>query len=414
MTNRVSFTKATKTQSRLRMAIAGPSKSGKTYTSLVFGVALANGGTLALIDTERGSASKYADLFEFDVLELDRFSPDDYIKGIRAAEGAGYTVLIIDSLSHAWEGKGGILEMHDDATKRSRSKNSWAAWREVTPQHRSLVDAILSSRCHVIVTMRSKMAYIQTEDSRGKTTIEKVGMAPIQRQGMEYEFDIMASMDHEHNMHVGGSRCIAIDNTMVSKPTAEWFQVVRDWLTDGAPAPRQRPAEPPPTVGPNGERVPGKTDQEKRDDAPPADSTRRPTKPANGDSDMDVGWNTWSVNMQRSFWAKSNELNLSSDGVHQEFGVESMKDYEGSQDTARAILAILNYGINKCAIGLQGIWQALDVKAVCEWKGNPEQARTIIDDWALAQDVQGTPVQQQGTLAEHARAEEAAVMGADV
>ena len=385
MTNRVSFTKATKTQSRLRMAIAGPSKSGKTYTSLVFGVALANGGTLALIDTERGSASKYADLFEFDVLELDRFSPDDYIKGIRAAEGAGYTVLIIDSLSHAWEGKGGILEMHDDATKRSRSKNSWAAWREVTPQHRSLVDAILSSRCHVIVTMRSKMAYIQTEDSRGKTTIEKVGMAPIQRQGMEYEFDIMASMDHEHNMHVGGSRCIAIDNTMVSKPTAEWFQVVRDWLTDGAPAPEKPEPAPEP---------PAQTDQEKRDNAPPADSTRRSTKPA--DASVPVGWATWSENMCKSFWAKANELNLSSEGVHQEFGVESMKDYAKSQDTARAILAILDYGINKCAIGLQGIWAALGVNAVYMSDMTVDDAKAAIDKWALEQD---TTVQQQGELA---------------
>ena len=159
---------------------------------------------------------------------------------------------------------------------------------------------------------------------------------------------------------------------------------------------------------------PTQTDQEKRNGAPPADSTRRSTKPANGDSAVDVGWNAWSTNMQKSFWAKANELNLSNDGIHQEFGVESMKDYAGSQDKARAILDILDYGINQCAIGLQAIWEALDVKAVCEWKGNPQQARTVIDNWALAQDAQGTPVQQQGTLADHARAEEAAVMGADV
>ncbi len=385
MANRVSFTKATKTQSRLRMAIDGPSKSGKTYTSLVFGTALANGGKLALIDTERGSASKYADQFAFDVLELERFSPDDYIAGIRAAEGAGYTVLIIDSLSHAWEGKGGVLEMHDQATKRQRGRNSFAAWAEVTPAHRSLVDAILGSSCHIIVTMRSKMAYIQTQDSKGRTTIEKVGMAPVQRQGMEYEFDFMASMDHEHNMHVGGSRCTAIDNTMVAKPTGTWFQVVRDWLTDGAPAPEKpEPAPEPPT----------QTDEQKRNGAPPADSTRR--SPSAAPAPAPVGWATWSKNMCKSFWAKANELNLSGDGVHQEFGIKSMKDYEGSQDTARAILDILDYGINQCAIGLQGIWAALDVKAVCEWKGNPQQARTVIDNWAKAQD---TPVQQQGELA---------------
>ncbi len=142
---------------------------------------------------------------------------------------------------------------------------------------------------------------------------------------------------------------------------------------------------------------PTQTDQEKRDGAPPADSTRRSTKPANGDPDPAlVGWAAWSENMCKSFWAKANELNLSSDGVHQEFGVESMKDYEGSQDTARAILAILNYGINKCAIGLQGIWAALGVKAVHVWAGTVDDAKEAIDAWALEQD---TTVQQQGELA---------------
>ena len=132
---------------------------------------------------------------------------------------------------------------------------------------------------------------------------------------------------------------------------------------------------------------PTQADQQKRDDAPPADSTRRSTKPANGNgAPAPVGWATWSENMCKSFWAKANELNLSGDGIHQEFGVESMKDYEGSQNTARAILAILDYGINKVAVGLQGIWEALDVKAMCEYKGHLQQAKAAIDNWALAQD----------------------------
>src|SRR5690606_34635021 len=106
------FKKATKSQAKLRMAITGPSGSGKTYTALSVGTPL---GRIAVIDTERGSASKYADLFDFDVLELTEYNPRNYIEAIRAACAGGYDVLIIDSLSHAWSGQGGVLELVDRA-----------------------------------------------------------------------------------------------------------------------------------------------------------------------------------------------------------------------------------------------------------------------------------------------------------
>ena len=226
------FQKATKKQARLRMAIDGPSGSGKTYTALTFATALANGGRVAVIDTERGSASLYADEFDFDVLELSEFSPEAYTEGIKAAESAGYDVIVLDSLSHAWEGKGGILEIHDKETSRNRSGNSWTAWREVTPRHRALVDAILQSKGHVIATMRSKMDYIQTTEN-GKTKIKKVGLAPIQRQGMEYEFTIVADMDVDHNMIVSKSRCKIVADDVVKKPGADWMAKVRVWLESG-------------------------------------------------------------------------------------------------------------------------------------------------------------------------------------
>ena len=381
MSSNVSFVRATKTQSRLRMAIDGPSGSGKTYTALVFGTALVNGSKLAVIDTERGSASKYADMFEFDVLELDVYSPDNYIAGIQAAEDAGYTVLVIDSLSHAWEGKGGVLEMHDDATKRSRSGNSYIAWRDVTPAHRSLVDAILQSKCHVIATMRSKMDYIQTENDKGRKEIKRVGMAPVQRQGMEYEFDIVADMDVDHNMVVSKSRCFAIADMVVSKPTAQWFEVVRGWLTDGTPAPKPKPEN---IMSPEAKR--------ERDDAPPASMVRRGN---GGSKPAAVGWATWSDNAHKAFWAKANEMNLSDDGIHHEFGVESMKEYVGSMHDARALLDILDYGINKVAVGLQGIWAALGVAAVHEWKGSPQEATAAIDTWT---ETQAVGIQEQGEL----------------
>lgn len=233
----VTFQRATKRQARLRMAIDGPSGSGKTYTALVAAFALAGEqGKVAVIDTEHGSASKYADLFPpFDVLELATFHPQLYVDGIAAAEEAGYQVIVIDSLSHAWEGEGGVLELHDQATKRSQSGNSFTAWKDITPIHRKLVEAMLQSPCHVIATMRSKMEYIQTEDEKGRKIIKKVGLAPIQRQGIEYEMDVVADMDLEHNMVISKTRCFAIADQVVSKPAVAWFATLRTWLSDGAP-----------------------------------------------------------------------------------------------------------------------------------------------------------------------------------
>ena len=235
------FKRATKKQARLRMALIGPSGSGKTYSALNIGQHL--GERIALVDTERGSASKYADLFQFDVLELENFHPQRYIDAIHEAEAAGYDVLILDSLSHAWMGKDGALELVDKAAKRSGSGNTFGAWREVTPIHNALVDAILQSSCHVIATMRAKTDYAQERDEKtGKTIIRKLGLAPVQRDGLEYEFDIVADMTLDNELVVSKSRCPALTGAVVSKPGQEVADVVRQWLTEGEPAPVRIPS----------------------------------------------------------------------------------------------------------------------------------------------------------------------------
>lgn len=187
------FTKATRESAKLRLALTGPAGSGKTYSALQIAKGLT--GKIAMLDTERGSGALYANICDYDVLRLDPpFEPKKFLEGIKAAEDAGYNVIIIDSLSHAWAGDGGILTIHDRVAKAVR--NNFDAWREVTPQHNLLVDAILASTCHVIVTMRTKTGYEVTTEN-GKTKVSKVGLAPIQREGLEYEFSCVMDLSIE-------------------------------------------------------------------------------------------------------------------------------------------------------------------------------------------------------------------------
>ena len=216
------------------MALNGPAGSGKTYTALAVATAL---GKTAVIDTERGSASKYADLFEFDVLELDSFEPEKYTAAIKAATDAGYEVVVIDSLSHAWAGKGGILESVDNRAKGDRSGNSFGAWRYETPRQNALIDSVLGAGVHIIATMRSKTEYVQQVGANGKTEIKKMGLAPVQRDGVEYEFDVVGDLDDSNTLRIGKSRCIELAGQVIEKPGAALAATLAAWLGSGE-APR--------------------------------------------------------------------------------------------------------------------------------------------------------------------------------
>ena len=230
------FKPAIRSQSKLRMTLDGPAGSGKTFSALRFAHALSNSGRIAAIDTERGSMSKYVGeapdgiKWEFDVMELDTFSPERYTAAVEAAGKAGYAVLIIDSLSHAWEGVGGALDI------KQRAGEAWSAWRHVTPIHNRMVDAILQSPMHVITTMRSRMEYVQETNHNGKIIIRKVGLSPIQRPGMEYEFDLVCDLDWAHILTVTKSRCPAVADKIVEKPGPEFMVPVLEWLGSGSSA----------------------------------------------------------------------------------------------------------------------------------------------------------------------------------
>jgi hypothetical protein len=220
------FKKATKKQSKLRAAIFGPAGAGKTFTALA--VAGGLGKKVAVIDTERGSASKYADRFGFDVCELEGRSIDHYVSAINDA-GSNYDVLIIDSLTHAWQE---LLTEIDSLAKTKYRGNTWSAWSEGTPRQRSLVDAMLRSPCHIIATMRTKTEWKVGENSRGKTTIDRVGLAPEQGKGIEYEFDLLMEISTEHIGHVIKDRTGKFQDLLIDKPDAKFGKQMKAWLED--------------------------------------------------------------------------------------------------------------------------------------------------------------------------------------
>lgn len=267
------FAPAVRHKTRGRVALIGTSGSGKTYTALKVAAGLAAGGRIAVIDTEHGSASKYAGepgLPTFDVLELTSFGPLTYVQAIAAAEKAGYAVIVIDSLSHAWMGKDGALEQVDKAAKASRAGNSFAAWRDVTPAHNALIDKIVGAKAHVVVTMRAKSAFVQEKDERtGKTVVRKVGMEAVQRDGMEYEFDVVGDMDTDHNLVVTKTRCPALDGLIQRNPTEEFGAAILSWLEDGTPAPEPPPAAPEPPASPAPTSGPGRATPAPTPPSPP-------------------------------------------------------------------------------------------------------------------------------------------------
>lgn len=242
------FQPATRKKTFLRLAIDGPSGGGKSFTVLRIASALSRlieketgtPGRIAAIDTEAGSLSKYAGdspdgiPFAFDVLELSHHAPSSYSSAIGSAAQYGYDILIIDSLSHAWTGVDGALEQVTKAQAKSRGGNSFTAWKDVTPQHQALVESILRAPMHVLATLRTKTEYVLEPDDKGRMVPRKVGLAPVQRAGIEYEFDIVCDISQEHALTVSKTRCPAIDGIApIIKPGATFAEPIWQWLRGG-------------------------------------------------------------------------------------------------------------------------------------------------------------------------------------
>lgn len=189
------LTKATRQKTKMKLGIAGVSGSGKTYSALLLAKGMAGKwDKVAVIDTENGSANLYAHLGDYNVISLEApYTPERYIEAIEVCEQAGMEVVILDSMSHEWDGKGGILEMHSAMTG-----NSFTNWGKLTPRHNKFIDKILHSPIHMICTMRSKQDYVLNEKD-GKQVPQKVGLKAITREGVDYEFTLVFDIDIKHN-----------------------------------------------------------------------------------------------------------------------------------------------------------------------------------------------------------------------
>lgn len=224
------FEKAIRMKAKLRLALTGPSGAGKTYGALLIAQGL--GGRIAVIDTEHGSARLYSHLCEFDVLTLTPpYTPERFIEAIRAAEG--YDVLIIDSITHEWNGSGGCLELVDQVANAKYKGNSWSAWNEITPRHRAFLDALLQSPMHVIATARSKTETAQTE-SNGRKKVVKLGMKSEQRDGIEYEFTTVLDIVHEGHYALASKDRTGLFGGDPQPISIDTGRALLDWLESGA------------------------------------------------------------------------------------------------------------------------------------------------------------------------------------
>ena len=228
------FRKAERKQVKLKIGFSAPSGAGKTYSALLVAYGMCGDwDKVAVIDTENGSAELYSDLGGYSVCPITPpFTPRKYTYAIQEAVDAGFKVLIIDSLSHAWSGEGGLLEMKDKAANANKSGNTFTAWRDVTPEHNRLVNAILQSDIDVIVTTRAKSDYVVTQDN-GKTNVKKVGLAPVFREGLEFELTSFFDLSQEHVATASKDRTKMFDGIDFI-PTIETGKMLSAWRDSGA------------------------------------------------------------------------------------------------------------------------------------------------------------------------------------
>ena len=222
----LSLRQSSKKQAKMKLALAGASGCGKTYSSLLLAYGMTNNwNKIAIIDAENGSADLYAHLGNYNVLVLKSpYTPENYIKAIEICEQAGMEVIIIDSISHLWEY---LLEIHSQM-----QGNSFTNWGKITPRQTAFVQKILTSNCHIISTMRTKQDYVLNEKN-GKMIPEKVGLKTVMRDGIDYEFTVVLDIDMKHNAKASKDRT----GLFMDKPefiiTPDTGKAILNWCNEG-------------------------------------------------------------------------------------------------------------------------------------------------------------------------------------
>lgn len=241
MSAAVQFQKAVRRQVKLKIGVQGPSGAGKTLGALTLATALAPNGRVAVIDTEHGSAALYSDRLGFDTLELEApYTSARYIEALDAAVAAGYEVVVIDSVSHQWNGSGGILNRKEQLD--ARGGNGYTNWAKFTKEHTEFQERVLAAPVHVVSTLRAKQDYV-LEDKNGKTAPKKVGLAAVQREGFEYEYSIVFEVQMDHRAVASKDRTGLFADEIVDLCNADVAKRLKAWLASAAAA--IAPAPPP-------------------------------------------------------------------------------------------------------------------------------------------------------------------------
>ena len=222
--------KATRKQVKLRMGLSAVSGGGKTYSALLLAYGMTGDWSkIAVIDTENKSASLYSHLGDFNTIDLDApYSPERYIQAIKVCEDANMEVLIIDSITHEWDGKGGIIDISN-----SMIGNSFTNWGKLTPRHQAFIDSILQSKCHVISCVRRKQDYEMSKDSNGKTTVQKAGLKEITREGFEYELTLNLNIELNHTATASKDRTGLFMDKPEFKITSDTGRELLSWCNSG-------------------------------------------------------------------------------------------------------------------------------------------------------------------------------------
>ncbi len=216
---------ASRKRSKIRLALQGSSGSGKTMSALYIARGLTTDWPkIVVIDTENHSAELYAHLGKYNVLNISEpFTPEKYIEAIKLCEQAGMEVIIIDSISHEWEGPGGILSIHSNM-----AGNSFTNWGKLTPRHNAFIQAMLQSPCHIVGTIRTKQDYV-LQEKNGKFIPEKVGLKGVTREGMDYEFTIVLDIDIKHNATASKDRTNLFADKPEFKITTKTGETILEW-----------------------------------------------------------------------------------------------------------------------------------------------------------------------------------------